>query len=65
MPEAVSNGSATNIRQLLGPDADNLLKHESKTVSRSALHLPGPDFVDRVVAQSDRPSRSCATSRRS
>ena len=45
---------STDIRSILGPDADPLLRHESKTVSKSALHLPGPDFVDRVMAQSDR-----------
>ncbi len=45
---------STDIRSLLGPDADKLLRHESKTVSRSALHLPGPDFVDRVLMFSDR-----------
>ena len=33
---------------------DDLLTHECRTVSRSALHLPGSDFVDRVMAESDR-----------
>ncbi len=42
------------IKDLLGPDAA-LLNHESKTIARSAIHVPGPDFIDRVVAQSDRP----------
>lgn len=45
---------ATDIRSILGPQADALLGYESKTVNRSRLHLPGPDFLDRVVAQSDR-----------
>ena len=40
---------------LLGPDAESLLGYEAKGLSKSALHLPGPDFVDRVLAQSDRP----------
>ncbi len=40
---------------LLGPLAEDLLGHVSKTVSRDQLYLPGPDFVDRVVSQSDRP----------
>ncbi|MCE7974259.1 MAG: class I fructose-bisphosphate aldolase [Leptolyngbya sp. PLA1] len=44
----------TNIRSVLGADADGLLGHESRTVSKSELHLPGPDFVDRVLSQSDR-----------
>ncbi|MFA6044905.1 MAG: class I fructose-bisphosphate aldolase [Phycisphaerales bacterium] len=46
---------AINVREILGSQADALLKYESKTVSKSHLHLPGPDFVDRVLAQSDRP----------
>jgi class I fructose-bisphosphate aldolase len=45
---------ATDIRSLLGKDADALLGYESKTVAKSNLHLPGPDFIDRVFAQSDR-----------
>ncbi len=45
---------ATDVRAILGAEADALLKYESKTVSRSSLYLPGPDFIDRVVAQSDR-----------
>jgi len=45
----------TDIRALLGSDANALLSHECKTVRKSVLHLPGPDFVDRVVASSDRP----------
>jgi len=44
----------TNIRELLGKDADALLSHESKTVSKNALYLPGPDFIDRVFSNSDR-----------
>jgi len=44
----------SSIEKMLGNDAAYLLNHESKTVPRENLHLPGPDFVDRVVAQSDR-----------
>jgi class I fructose-bisphosphate aldolase len=43
------------ILDLLGPDADALLKYASKGFAKERLHLPGPDFVDRVVASSDRP----------
>src|SRR4029453_8142978 len=46
---------STDIRSLLGAEADSLLKHESKTVSKAALQLPGPDFGDRVLVHSDRP----------
>src|SRR5262245_3143704 len=42
------------IRELLGDEADALLNHVSKTIPKENLHLPGPDFVDRVWAASDR-----------
>ncbi|HHJ06774.1 MAG TPA: class I fructose-bisphosphate aldolase [Anaerolineae bacterium] len=44
----------TNTIDLLGNEAAYLLEHKSKTVSKDMLHLPGPDFIDRVVAVSDR-----------
>ena len=43
-----------DIRETLGADAAPLLDHASKTVSSEKLHLPGPDFVDRIVTQTDR-----------
>ena len=43
------------IVELLGGDATNLLEYQSKTISRDQLHLPGPDFVERIWSQSDRP----------
>lgn len=43
------------IEELLGAEAKDLLQHECKTISRDQLYLPGPDFIDRVVALSDRP----------
>ncbi|HRI44365.1 MAG TPA: class I fructose-bisphosphate aldolase [Fimbriimonadaceae bacterium] len=45
---------ASRIADLLGEDARALLEYRSKTIDKSALHLPGPDFVDRIFAQSDR-----------
>ena len=39
---------------LLGDEAESLLSHESKTIPRDDLHLPGPDFIDRVLAATDR-----------
>ncbi len=42
------------IVQYLGDNADYLLKHESKTLPKEQLHLPGGDFIDRVVSQTDR-----------
>jgi class I fructose-bisphosphate aldolase len=43
------------IVELLGSEADLLLGHQSRTIGKDQLHVPGPDFVDRVWAQSDRP----------
>jgi class I fructose-bisphosphate aldolase len=42
------------IEELLGADARALLDHQSKAIPKSQLHLPGPDFVDRVYSQTDR-----------
>ncbi|HQU59531.1 MAG TPA: class I fructose-bisphosphate aldolase, partial [Saprospiraceae bacterium] len=50
---AIAN-TASKIESLLGEEAQYLLAHESKTISKTHLHLPGPDFVDRVVLGSDR-----------
>ncbi|PAU77107.1 class I fructose-bisphosphate aldolase [Halomonas salipaludis] len=44
----------TDIAALLGQDADSLLGHTCQGVRRDSLHLPGPDFIDRVMADSDR-----------
>jgi class I fructose-bisphosphate aldolase len=44
----------TDIVKLLGAEADSLLSYQCSGIPRTSLHLPGPDFVDRVVAQSDR-----------
>jgi class I fructose-bisphosphate aldolase len=42
------------ITELLGQDADKLLNHTSSTISKDQLHLPGPDFIDRVWKDSNR-----------
>ncbi|HLI14906.1 MAG TPA: class I fructose-bisphosphate aldolase [Acidimicrobiales bacterium] len=46
---------AVDVREALGAEADALLKHEAKGIARDRLVLPGPDYVDRVLAASDRP----------
>ncbi|MEZ4766229.1 MAG: class I fructose-bisphosphate aldolase [Calditrichia bacterium] len=43
------------IAELLGSEADYFLNHQSKTIDKSHLHLPGPDFVSQVWESSDRP----------
>ena len=44
----------TDIIKLLGNEAESLLAYQCKGIPRDMLHLPGPDYVDRVVAQKDR-----------
>jgi class I fructose-bisphosphate aldolase len=44
----------TDISALLGAEAESLLAHECQTISKDQLYLPGPDFIDRVVSESDR-----------
>jgi len=48
------SSSFTSIQEVLGKDADDLLHYKAKGFPRDMLHLPGPDFVDRVFAASDR-----------
>ena len=43
-----------DIQKLLGKDADGLLNHKCKTIPKKQLHLPGPDYIDRVWIDSDR-----------
>ncbi len=44
---------ADKIKELLGSDAESLLSYKAK-FPKEQLNLPGPDFVDRVFAQTDR-----------
>ena len=44
----------SEIQKLLGPEADRLLSHACKTVPKSMLHIPGPDWVERIFGPSDR-----------
>jgi len=43
------------IADLLGSEGESLFHHKCTTIDKSLLHPPGPDFVDRVAAQTDRP----------
>jgi class I fructose-bisphosphate aldolase len=45
------------IQEMLGGDADKLLGYRCKGIPREDLHLPGPDFVDRIFIPSDRNQR--------
>src|SRR5437879_1176937 len=57
MTMATATGLDTRIEEILGDEATDLLEHRCQTVSKEQLHLPGPDFVDRVWALSDRNPR--------
>jgi class I fructose-bisphosphate aldolase len=46
---------AGDIESLLGAEAAGLLSHVCKGIPKESVHLPGPDFIDRVWAASDRP----------
>jgi class I fructose-bisphosphate aldolase len=50
--------------ELLGASAKSLLDHRCQTIPRESLHLPGPDFVDRIFAPSDRNVRVLANLQR-
>ena len=40
--------------ELLGDKAEELLSYTCKGIPKESIHVPGPDFVDRIWAQSDR-----------
>jgi class I fructose-bisphosphate aldolase len=46
----------SKIEEILGTDAASLLQHQCKTISKEMLHLPGPDYVERIYSLSDRPT---------
>src|SRR6476619_5430224 len=52
---ATAEMTGAKIKDLLGNDANDLLSYSARGFNKSQLHLPGPDFVDRVVAATDRP----------
>lgn len=43
-----------SIEAYLGQEAQELLTHECKTINKSDLYLPGPDYIDRVFSATDR-----------
>jgi class I fructose-bisphosphate aldolase len=42
------------IEEILGDEAESLLTYQSRTIPRERLHLPGPDFIDRIFVGTDR-----------
>jgi class I fructose-bisphosphate aldolase len=47
--------TTNRIAELLGPQAQALLTYRARGFPKESLHLPGPDFVDRILSASDRP----------
>ena len=50
----MAQATRTPIAKHLGDEAEDLLDHECETIPKDQIHLPGPDFVDRVWKGSDR-----------
>src|SRR5436309_2870269 len=48
---------SSKLEQILGQDAESLLRHQCKTIPKENIHLPGPDYVERIYGGSDRPVR--------
>jgi fructose-bisphosphate aldolase, class I len=60
----MATATVSSIHTYLGAKADSLLGFNSPKISRDRLHLPGPDFVDRICAPSDRNPRVLASLQR-
>lgn len=52
---AVKTSGETDIVKVLGASADSLLNHVCKGIPKDSVHLPGPDFVERIFTPTDRP----------
>src|SRR5260221_14384038 len=60
----MATATTSSIQTYLGAKADSLLGFNAPKISKSRLHLPGPDFVDRIWAPSDRNPRVLASLQR-
>jgi fructose-bisphosphate aldolase, class I len=49
-------GTERDLESLLGDEAEALLGFSNPKIARGRIHLPGPDFVDRIWKDSDRPT---------
>src|SRR5687767_2619608 len=52
---------SSKIEEILGDEAAGLLQYQCKTIPKETLHLPGPDYVERIYSLSDRPARVLTT----
>ena len=55
---STTEATLDHIADLLGVDADELLDHRCEMIDRSLLHLPGPDFIERVLLDTDRSTQT-------
>jgi fructose-bisphosphate aldolase, class I len=46
----------SRLEEILGEEATELLQYQCKTIPKETLHLPGPDYVERIYSASDRPA---------
>ena len=60
----MATAAVSNIEQLLGPKAESLLGFKNPKIAKERLHLPGPDFIDRIYAHTDRNLRVLANLQR-
>jgi class I fructose-bisphosphate aldolase len=51
------DAARARVEELLGSDAQTLLDYTARAIPKDHIQIPGPDFVDRVWAQSDRNPR--------
>src|SRR5439155_2833223 len=49
-----TSATLSKIEGYLGAKAESLLSFKNPKVGKDRLHLPGPDFVDRIYAPTDR-----------
>ena len=60
----MATAAISNIEQLLGPKAESLLGFKNPKIPKEHLNLPGPDFIDRIYAATDRNLRVLANLQR-
>src|ERR1700687_3646836 len=60
----MATAATSSIQTYLGATGDSLLGFSSPKISKDRLHLPGPDFVDRIWSVSDRSPRVIASLQR-
>src|SRR5450432_4685189 len=55
--ENMATANTSAIEQLLGSKAESLLGFKNPKIAKERLHIPGPDFIDRIYSITDRNPR--------